>query len=350
MIARIGSFRPQAARGWLVLMVVIVTATAARAQGAGLVENFLYPTSDPATQSRRWVSYSPPSANLWSPLVVFLHGGGGNANAVSGWQPSRNGNQYPFLTEDGDPRGWNRRAYDYGFHVVYPDGADDANGLDDGSSGRDGQWNDGRSGACNGQSFAIARNVDDVGFISTIIKRVIAGTKINRVFIAGMSSGGMMTLRIADERNGTKMTGVPLIAIGTDAACLPVQLSPGFPCSGGVSGIFIFGHEDPRMPYDGGDLAGCGRVVSAATTVEKFHGALATHRAWTRDPDPDHVSRMDVSQWTNRDGTVAKMETVHGMGHQYPPHMSALDKLGLNGPMTKEFNATNDIWDFFLAR
>jgi len=123
------------------------------------------------------------------PLVFVLHGGGG-ADAQT--MANRTGMNAIADRED--------------FVVTHP-------------AGIDGQWNDGR-----GKTFRRARDnsdTDDVGFISGLIdhflKKGIADS--TRIYVMGLSNGGMMTHRLGIE------IGYKLAAIAPVIANIPKKLS-----------------------------------------------------------------------------------------------------------------------------
>ena len=105
-----------------------------------------------------YVSY--PTAIDSAPLIINMHGYGGNA---SGQITYTQMNQY---------------AHDQGMAVVYPQGLNNS-------------WNVYTSWDSN--------NYDDVGFISTMIDAIANDFNIDldRVYACGMSNGGYMTYRLA---------------------------------------------------------------------------------------------------------------------------------------------------------
>ena len=105
------------------------------------------------------------------PLVLALHGGGGNSENMQ------------------DKTGFNQLANEEGFIVVYPDGTGRLRN-------RLLTWN---SGHCCG--FAFKNDIDDVGFIRTLIEQIQQEFLIdtNKIFITGHSNGGMMTYRLGSE-------------------------------------------------------------------------------------------------------------------------------------------------------
>ena len=75
------------------------------------------------------------------PLLIVLHGGGGNGKNME---------------EKTTLRGFDKLAEKEGFIVVYPDAVR-------------GHWNDGRN---DPYSYSAQHNIDDVGFISTLINHL----------------------------------------------------------------------------------------------------------------------------------------------------------------------------------
>jgi polyhydroxybutyrate depolymerase len=95
------------------------------------------------------------------PIVLLLHGGGSNssgANVGNATQPVG---------------GFDAFAEEKGFIAIYPDALG-------------GHWNDGRE--------TIQRKNDDVSFIIAAIDYVAKASSgdLNRVYVAGISNGGMM--------------------------------------------------------------------------------------------------------------------------------------------------------------
>ena len=124
-------------------------------------------------QSRSYILHLPPSYNGENemPLVVVLHGGGGNAGNIEK------------LT------GFSEKADKEGFIVVYPDGS----GMFDRYLLT---WN---TGFCCG--YALKNNIDDVGFIRTLIGYLQEKYAINpnMIYVTGISNGGMMSYRLGAE-------------------------------------------------------------------------------------------------------------------------------------------------------
>jgi polyhydroxybutyrate depolymerase len=122
---------------------------------------------------RTYILHVPPSYNERHPvpLVISLHGGGGNAG-------------HQRRVSD-----FNRLADEKGFIVVYPNGT---------GQRQDAilTWN---GGACCG--YAMTNNVDDVGFIRALIAELSNAYAIDpkRIYVTGISNGGIMAYRLACE-------------------------------------------------------------------------------------------------------------------------------------------------------
>jgi len=103
-----------------------------------------------------------------APLVLVLHGGGGNASIAEGMT------------------GFSELAEKTGFIVVYPEGSGRFRG-------RLLTWN---AGHCCGH--AMEQRVDDVAFISALLDRLGADYPVDprRIYVTGMSNGGMMAHRL----------------------------------------------------------------------------------------------------------------------------------------------------------
>lgn len=187
------------------------------------------------------------------PLVLVLHGGGGNA-AIS-----------EYMT------GFTEKAEKEGFIVVYPEG-----------SGRiKGQlltWN---AGHCCG--YAMTHQVNDVEFISTLIDRLIKDYPIDpqRVYATGMSNGGMMAHRLGIELSHKIAAIAPVVATLFGDEKKPAQP---------VSAIMFNGMRDQAVPYLGGPPGG------------RFPGA------W--DGTPAKPALAQATFWANANHCTDKPEQI----------------------------------------
>ena len=164
---------------------------------------------------RGYIVHVPPGAGAKPlPVVINLHGGGGNAE-----------NQQRYS-------GMDRVADREHFLVVYPDGT--------GRLKRMLTWN---AGTCCGAS--VMQQVDDVGFIRAVIDDVAKRIPIDRkrVFATGMSNGAMMSYRLAAEAPDLVAAIAPVAGSMVLARFHPTKPVPI---------MHIHSVDDPRALYNGG--------------------------------------------------------------------------------------------------
>jgi len=270
-----------------------------------------------AGRERTYLVHLPPAiGNSPFPLVLVLHGGGGNAaNAARMTQMSALANQENFI-------------------VVYPDGT---GRLDDKLL----TWN---SGNCCG--YALDNQIDDVGFIRALIKKLARDYPIDarRVYVTGISNGGMMSYRLGCELSDK------IAAIAPVAGALNVDCKPAQP----VSVIAFHGTNDQNVPYNGG--AGSKSIDPHPRTDQSVAYAMAFWSQFNQcAPTPARDERGNpalsgangivhdtYSNCANRAGV--ELYTIKGGGHAWPGG----DRLTilLDAP-TKEISATELMWKFF---
>lgn len=156
------------------------------------------------------------------PLVIMLHGGFSSNNTFS--------RHFPFFEV----------AMTRGLNVVYIEGTPMA------FTRNRRVWN---AGKCCGS--AMKDNIDDVSFISDVIKHFSALPNIdaNNIFLVGSSNGAMMSYRFACERPD-EVTGIfPMGGFFANESCLTL---------GKVKVYHIHGDKDDTVPLQGG---GKGRVL-----------------------------------------------------------------------------------------
>ncbi|MGA3147964.1 MAG: PHB depolymerase family esterase [Acidimicrobiales bacterium] len=127
----------------------------------------------------------PPAASSGRPLplVLNLHGA------------TQNG-QLEEITSDMDPN-----ADQNGYLAAYPDGTRISKVLTPDPVAKQAQygWN---AGMCCG--LPVTRHIDDVGFLLEVIAGIAARTPVDlrRVYVTGISNGGMMAYAMAAEASG----------------------------------------------------------------------------------------------------------------------------------------------------
>jgi polyhydroxybutyrate depolymerase len=225
--------------------------------------------------------------------------------------------------------GWDAAADRHGFVVVYPDGIKRT-------------WN---AGFCCGA--AVARNVDDVGFLTALIDRVATQEHVDRARIAitGISNGALMAYRMACDST------VPLRAIGSVAGtmltfCLHPQRT---------SVMEIHGLADHNIPFNGGKGDGPAGIITPPieSVIDR----------WRRINDcgaPQVTASQTVTSAVSHcaDGRVVELITIAGAGHQWPggvpppPGIVALTHaLGIWGidTVSNALDATETLYRFFFG-
>lgn len=160
-------------------------------------------------RDRSYRLYEPAGRQASAPLVIVLHGYSG-----SGQQVERD-------------YGWDELADSAKFVVAYPDGLDRA-------------WNVDGEGCCGRPG---REGVDDVAFVSAAVADIAnhVGTDPARIYVTGMSNGGIMSYTLACATD-------IFAAIGPVAG---TQLSR-CPSPHPTSIMHIHGTADRLVPYGGG--------------------------------------------------------------------------------------------------
>lgn len=263
--------------------------------------------------SRSYEGHLPAPSGAGLPLVLVLHGGGGDGHGMRR------------LT------GMDALAERAGFVVVYPDGYRKS-------------WADGR-----GTTAAEQAGVDDVAFLRALIQHLVRqyGVDPKRVYAAGISNGGLMVGRLACELSDR------IAAFAVVAATFPESLTLGCHPPRPVPILFIHGTLDPILPASGGvpRFGAGGRLLSAEGAVEFWRGRDACTRppveARLIDPVPDGTQTL-LRGWVCAQGSRVLFYRVEGGGHTWPGGWQYLPQ-ALVGRTSRDFNASEVIWDFFRS-
>lgn len=260
--------------------------------------------------------YVPQGHSGPLPVVLLLHGGGGTGGGME------------WLTR----RGFNRIADRDGAIVVYPDGIDKG-------------WNDGRSEHRSASDAA----VDDVGFLSALPQTIAAVHPIDatRVYVSGISNGGMMSYRLACDAAALLAAAAPV------AANMSVDLAPRCQPSRSVPVLIMNGTDDPIMPWKGGTIRvlwmARGTVLSAE---ESFARWLALDRCAAPEPlpllTPDPADGTSAAPRAARCGATGEVRLyeIRGGGHSWPRGEPYLGPR-LIGRVSQALDANETLWAFF---
>lgn len=253
-------------------------------------------------------------------LVIALHGGSGTGAQVR---------QQLQLDRVADREG---------FVVVYPDG------LGQGWARR---WNDGRV-------FSDRRHAgpepDDVGFMRALVKEISATVAVDpgRVFVTGVSNGGMMSFRLACEAS------VVFAAVATVVAQFPTELAATCKPLRPFGVLMMTGTADPLVPFAGGPIGGKGErgaVISADETfalLRRLNGCQVAAKMAQRRGAIEIVGVGDVCGGERK----AWHYRMQGAGHQIPLRVATRQPLIERwlGPRNTDVEAAEEIWAFFAGQ
>ena len=246
------------------------------------------------------------------PLVLVLHGGGGNAE---------NAERMTGFTDEAEKEG---------FIVVYPEGTGRLNGklL---------TWN---AGHCCG--YAMKTKADDVGFIGALIDKLIKDYPVDpeRIYATGMSNGGMMTHRLGIELSNRLAAIAPVVA-----ALFGDEPRPQYP----VSALMLNGMLDQHVPFQGGPP---GERFTDAWDGTPTKPALEQAAFWARadgcmnTPDQEDKGAFVLTRYRCPGGSAVAMYLIKDNGHAWPGGQRG-SRMG-DEPGTA-LNGTDIIWAFFKA-
>ncbi len=265
-----------------------------------------------AGQERTYWLHQPPSMPVEEPvpLVMVLHGGGGSGSNVASMSRM------------------NEVADREGFMVAYPNG-----------SGRLRQrlltWN---AGNCCG--YALDQQIDDVAFIEALIDHLVTNYQADpaRVYVTGMSNGGMMTYRVGCELSD-KVTAIAPVAGALNVdVCEPTDP---------LTVVIFHGTADQHVLYEGGE---------PLRTVDIRHPREDNSVQYAIDFWTDH-NECDPTPTTTIEGSVKRdvyadcatdvqvvVFTIEGEEHTWPGGR----RFSLRGDEpTQEISASEEMWAIF---
>jgi polyhydroxybutyrate depolymerase len=270
---------------------------------------------------RQYVVHAPGSYDGRQPfpLVVALHGAGGNAEA--------------FLNE----ANWAAQAERCGFLVVAPEGlplhpASPACPLVNPRV-----WNSGQFGRHRTRS-----HIDDVGFIVAALDDLAARCRVDgrRVYAVGYSSGGAMAFRLGAER-ADRFTAIASVA----GLCWVAEPHP----TRALPTLVLVGTMDPLVPLCGGMKVLPWEVHPSPpvrTVLSRWAAAIGCptepHR-WSESPGPGVKVEDYGPGWS---GCFLRVMYVKIQGHGWPGGRS-LRPERLLGPDLSSLDATAAVWAFF---
>lgn len=260
------------------------------------------------TDVRRYILYVPKSYSPANkvPLVVVLHGGGGNGRGAA------------------KMTGFSQKADREGFLVLYPYGW-----------GRFDEtlltWN---AGNCCGRALDESKN--DVQFIRQLVLFVKNQYSIDerRIFATGMSNGAMMSYRLACELPDVFAAVAPVAGALNTEPCRPSQP---------VGVVIVHGRADQHVLYSGGAPE---KMADSHPRVDKSVGFAADFFSSHNGCNEASVQRrgkLEIREFTCARAGL-RVYSLDGEGHTWPGGERGY--FGADSPST-EFSATDAAWSFF---
>jgi polyhydroxybutyrate depolymerase len=298
--------------------------------------------SMPKWTGRPYKLHIPPKISGRMPLVLALHGGGGNREA-----------QEKLTCPNGDlnsPKCLSALADRMGFIIAYPNGTGSLDGCE-----QDPKWCEVRTwnsgGGVDGfncsSGYACTHAVDDIAFFKDLIADIssVVSVDSSRIYATGLSNGGAMSFRLACEMSD-KIAAIAPVGAGnqflTSGICNPNRAVPL---------LQIHGSGDGTWPYEGG--------YSNVGTLGLMYSVYYSITNWLQLNNC--VSGAGESRWLTdkvRDGTHVlyfentrckkNSEVVHyyieNGGHKWPDGYDYNPNLGL---VSRQINANQVILEFF---
>lgn len=251
-----------------------------------------------------------------APLVILLHGGGGSGeNMVA-------------------QTGFDAVAAREGLIAVYPYGS---SALFDNVLLT---WN---AGHCC--SYAMREDVDDVRFVSLLIDALVASGRADpeRIYVTGLSNGGMLTHRIGRELPHKVAAIAPVISsiFGDEP-----QPSIAMPT------LIINGADDRVVKPEGGELGVSlgGGAIGGSRTADRAALPIARQGEYWAAVNgcavhADSISALwELRSYENCAGGPVQSYLVNDNGHAWPGGTSP--RADADEP-TQAVDANELIWDFF---
>ena len=240
-----------------------------------------------AAARREFLLWSPSVERRSFPAIVVLHGGGGSAHSALA----------------------STRLLDMARRhdavLVFPDSIR-------------GIWNDG--------STTLRTRVDDVGFLSEVVSRLVREHQVDpqQVIFVGLSTGGRMVQRFVCERSNLLQAQVLV------ASSLPAQLLGHCHPPTGLSTMMVNGTADAFVNFEGGEPLVADMFRQLGRTVEENAVSVEDTFAFWTDRLRCTGTRKDMLDIRIADGTQvehierscperrARLFVVHGGGHTCP--------------------------------
>ena len=273
--------------------------------------------------TRKFIVHLPKDHKIMHkmPLLVAMHGGAGTARGMIGLTKGR----------------FNELADEHGFIVVYPQGLEKS-------------WNDGRDDPI---SYAHENNIDDIGFLSRVIQRVIQDYDADpeQVLVTGISNGGFMSIRVSRELPDKVKAVAPV------CAQIPVVTKEHHINAPPINILVINGTDDPLVPFRGGEVTVLGRKRGKIISTDETVGVFNVRNRCSDIPDVVELKDIDEHDGTrvireeyknDETGHKVVLLKIVGGGHTWPGGWQYLNEKWV-GKTSMDINACDEIWSFFKS-
>ena len=272
-------------------------------------------------QPRTFKRYTPNRvlvSGKRAPLVVALHGDQQTADDAA------------------QTLGLNELADREGFIVVYPQAVRS-------------RWNDGSTALIDEANAAgMIDFPDDLAFLNGLADALVAQgvADSSRLYLMGVSTGGMMTLAVACSDAPRYAAFVPVSASLSTAAltaCKPTQPTPV---------LMINGTEDTLVRFDGqpGALLKADSVAPLQV-AERFAAKAACASSTVSEiapAQPDDKTSVAVRLWTQcKPGVSVAFYTITGGGHPSPAKSAVASSDPSFGVRSHAIDTAEVAWTFF---
>lgn len=259
------------------------------------------------TLTRTYLVHLPPgyTGTTPLPLIIAMHGGFGSATNLQ------------------DQSQLSVKADAENFIVVYPEGVKNLLNIR--------TWN---AGWCCG--YASNNNIDDVGFINTLLDTLISQFAVDtsRIYATGMSNGGFMSYRLACELSNRIAAIAPVAADLSVPVCNPSRPVPI---------IQFHSYLDSSVVYTGGIGNGVSNHYNSPHDSVLNAWSLKNNCGNTNDTIVDN-SQYTFVQWSNCDcNYVINYYITRDGGHSWPGG----SQTAIGDPPSAFINANDLMWDFF---
>jgi polyhydroxybutyrate depolymerase len=217
------------------------------------------------------------------------------------------------------------------FLVVYPEAIDRV-------------WSYGRP-ILNPMPAINGEPADDLGFIRAIIDNLIETKRADpdRIYVTGLSRGGIMTFTVACALADRIAAVAPLIAGMSEYQrqdCKPAKA---------VAMMAVDGTNDRDTFYDGW-LYPLGRLLSVPETMEYWrlqNGCGSQDGKFVQHREHSDPTRIWLIEWTGCQKPL-RLYRVNGGGHQVPSYSAnSEDDVKHFGNRNRDIETADEIWSFF---